>query len=105
MGRMGRMGRIEKVIEKKGFEKKKQWNIFCQKEYGVKPFREIIIFENTKYSALIEKDDDGYFVAEVPALKSCYTQARTLEELYPRIWEVIELCREVEVPANSKGYI
>ena len=28
----------------------------------------------------------------MPALKSCYTQAKNLEELYPRIKEVIELC-------------
>ena len=45
------------------------------------------------FSVLIEKDEDGYYVATVPALKSCYTQAKTLEELYPRIREVIELCR------------
>ena len=44
------------------------------------------------FSVLIEKDQDGYYVATVPALKSCYTQAKTLEELYPRIKEVIELC-------------
>ncbi|MDK2925644.1 MAG: hypothetical protein PWQ41_1418 [Bacillota bacterium] len=49
-------------------------------------------------TVLIEKDADGYYVATVPALKSCYTQARTLEELYPRIREVIDLCLEVEDP-------
>jgi len=43
-------------------------------------------------SVLIEKDEDGYYVATVPALKSCYTQAKTLEELYPRIKEVVVLC-------------
>jgi predicted RNase H-like HicB family nuclease len=31
-------------------------------------------------------------VATVPSLPSCYTQARTLEELAPRIREVIALC-------------
>jgi predicted RNase H-like HicB family nuclease len=44
------------------------------------------------FSVLIEKDEDGYYVATVPALKSCYTQAKTLDELYPRIKEVIEFC-------------
>jgi len=48
------------------------------------------------FSVLIEKDEDGYYVATVPALKSCYTQAKTLEELYHRIKEVIELCLEEE---------
>ena len=34
------------------------------------------------FTVLIEKDEDGMYVATVPALKSCYTQAKTLEELY-----------------------
>ena len=46
------------------------------------------------FTVLIKQDEDGFFVATVPALKSCYTQAKTLEELYPRIREVIALCRE-----------
>ena len=49
------------------------------------------------FSVLIEKDEDGYYVATVPALKSCYTQAKTLEDLYPCIKEVIELCLEEEL--------
>ena len=48
------------------------------------------------FSVLIEKDEDGYYVATVPALRSCYTQAKTLEELYPRIKEVVDLCLEEE---------
>lgn len=47
-----------------------------------------------RLTVLIEQDEDGYYVATVPSLKSCYTQAKTLEELYPRIWEVVELCLE-----------
>lgn len=46
------------------------------------------------FFVLVEKDEDGYYVATVPALKSCYTQAKTLEELYPRVKEVIKLCLE-----------
>jgi predicted RNase H-like HicB family nuclease len=45
-----------------------------------------------EFTVLIEQDEDGYYVASVPALHSCYTQARTLEELAPRIREVIALC-------------
>ncbi|MCK5524341.1 MAG: type II toxin-antitoxin system HicB family antitoxin [Thiomargarita sp.] len=48
------------------------------------------------FTVLIEQDEDGYYVATVPALKSCYTQAKTLDTLYPRIYEVIELCLEEE---------
>jgi predicted RNase H-like HicB family nuclease len=48
--------------------------------------------KNYRFTVLIEKDEDGFYVATVPALKSCYTQAKTMEELIPRIREVIELC-------------
>ena len=41
--------------------------------------------KNYKFTVLIEQDEDGYYVATVPSLKSCDTQAKTLEELYPRI--------------------
>ena len=51
-----------------------------------------------RFSVLIERDEDGYLVATVPALRSCYTQARTMEELLPRIKEVIELCLKDEDP-------
>lgn len=54
------------------------------------------------FTVLIEQDEDGYYVATVPSLKSCYTQAKTLEELYPRIREVIELCLEEEEPVPMK---
>jgi predicted RNase H-like HicB family nuclease len=51
-----------------------------------------------KFTVLIERDADGFLVATVPALKSCYTQAQTMEELMPRIKEVIELCLQEEEP-------
>jgi predicted RNase H-like HicB family nuclease len=45
-----------------------------------------------QFTVVIEQDEDGYYVATVPSLPSCYTQARTLQELAPRIREVIALC-------------
>ncbi|MEK7648595.1 MAG: type II toxin-antitoxin system HicB family antitoxin [Patescibacteria group bacterium] len=48
------------------------------------------------FPVIIEKDEHGYYVGKVPSLKSCYTQAKTLPELYKRLHEVIELCIEVE---------
>ena len=45
-----------------------------------------------RFTVVIEQDEDGYYVASVPSLHSCYTQARTLEALAPRIREVIALC-------------
>jgi predicted RNase H-like HicB family nuclease len=55
---------------------------------------EVREIKRSHLTVLIEQDEDGYYVATVPSLKSCYTQAKTLEELYPRVKEVIELCLE-----------
>jgi predicted RNase H-like HicB family nuclease len=48
------------------------------------------------FTVLIEKDEDGIFIASVPALRGCYTQAKTMDELLVRIQEVIELCLEAD---------
>lgn len=49
-----------------------------------------------EFSVVIEKDPDGYYVASVPELQSCHTQAKSLDKLMMRIREAIELCLEVE---------
>jgi len=45
---------------------------------------------------IIERDAEGYYVATVPALRGCHTQAKSLDTLLERIREAIELCLEVE---------
>ena len=47
-----------------------------------------------EFYVVIEKDEDGFFVGEVPQLRACYTQGRSLDELMENIKEVIELCLE-----------
>jgi predicted RNase H-like HicB family nuclease len=47
-----------------------------------------------KFNIVIERDRDGYFVASVPTLRGCHTQAKSLDELMERIQEAIELCLE-----------
>ncbi len=42
----------------------------------------------------IEQDEDGMYVGEVPQLKACYAQGRTLDDLLVNIREVIGLCLE-----------
>ena len=49
----------------------------------------------TRFDTVVERDSEGSFVASVPALHGCHTQARTLDELESRIREAIELCLEV----------
>lgn len=48
-----------------------------------------------QFKIIIERDEDGYFVAWVPALAGCYTQARSLSTLRKRIKEAILLCLEM----------
>jgi len=48
-----------------------------------------------KFKVLIERDEDGYFVATVPALPGCHTQAKTIPELMGRVKEAIKLCLSV----------
>lgn len=43
---------------------------------------------------VIERDEDGLYVGEVPQLRACYSQGETIEELMSNIREVIELCVE-----------
>jgi predicted RNase H-like HicB family nuclease len=57
---------------------------------------------NREFSVIIEKDEDGYFVASVPTLRGCHTQAKSLDVLMKRIKEVIELCLEVEDPTVTE---
>ena len=45
-----------------------------------------------KFTVLIEQDEEGYYVATVPALRGCHTQAKSLDTLMKRAREVIELC-------------
>ncbi len=38
---------------------------------------------------IVEKGEDGYFVAHVPALKSCWSQGKTREEALENIKEAL----------------
>ena len=53
-----------------------------------------------RFAVIIERDPDGYYVATVPALKGCYAQAKSKDELDKRIKEVIQLCLEQEQDYN-----
>jgi predicted RNase H-like HicB family nuclease len=53
---------------------------------------------------VIERDSEGYYVATVPGLRGCHTQARSVDKLMERVKEAIELCREAEGRgAGSRG--
>ena len=48
-----------------------------------------------EFTVIIEQDSEGYFVAEVPELPGCHTQAKSMDELLERTREAISLCLEV----------
>lgn len=47
------------------------------------------------FDVVIERDSEGWYVASVPALHGCHTQARSLDELMDRVKEAVALCLEV----------
>jgi predicted RNase H-like HicB family nuclease len=48
------------------------------------------------FNVIIERDSAGYYVATVPELPGCHTQAKSLDDLMERVREAILLCLEVK---------
>jgi predicted RNase H-like HicB family nuclease len=48
-----------------------------------------------RFSVLFEQDEDGVFIAHVPALPGCHTQGKTLVDAERRVKEAIKLYLEV----------
>jgi len=49
-----------------------------------------------EFTVLIEKDEEGMFIAKVPDIKGCYTQGKTVQEALERVKEAIQVCVEAE---------
>jgi predicted RNase H-like HicB family nuclease len=58
-----------------------------------------------EFTVLIEQDEDGIYVASVPELPGCHTQAETLDELNRRIKKTIELYFEVEAEKGEENHL
>ncbi len=56
--------------------------------------------KQSDYYVVIERDEDGIYVGEVPQLRGCYSQGKTIDELIANIREVIELCLESDPDAS-----
>jgi predicted RNase H-like HicB family nuclease len=48
-----------------------------------------------RFTVVLERDEDGLYVASIPALKGCHTQGRSLDQAMRRIREAAELWLEV----------
>jgi len=55
------------------------------------------------FKIIVEKDESGYYVGEVPALPGCFSQGKTIEELRVNITEAIEGWLEVMNDRAKKG--
>jgi predicted RNase H-like HicB family nuclease len=58
-----------------------------------------------EFNVVIERDSEGYYVASVPELQGCHTQARSLDVLMERIREAVELCLEMEQGLEGNEFI
>ncbi len=58
-----------------------------------------------EFNVIIERDEEGYYVASVPELQGCHTQAKSLDKLMERIREAIALCLEMEGDIVSNEFI
>ncbi|MCX6673041.1 MAG: type II toxin-antitoxin system HicB family antitoxin [Methanothrix sp.] len=58
-----------------------------------------------KFSVLVEKDEDGYFVATVLSLPGCHTQARSMNDLLERAKEAIEAYLEAEKDTDISEFV
>lgn len=48
----------------------------------------------TKYTIIIERDENGWLVSEVVGLPGCHTQAKTMDQLLERTKEAIRAYAE-----------
>ena len=60
------------------------------------------------YQVVIEQDEKGYFIAECPAFRACYSQGKTYEEVMENIRDVLAMCLEeckakgIEPPSQAE---
>ena len=58
-----------------------------------------------EFYVVIERDEDGLYVGEVPQLRACYSQGETIDELMQNIREVIEMCLEELEEASATEFV
>jgi len=59
-----------------------------------------------EFDVVVERDAAGYYVASVPAIPGCHTQAKSLDQLIERIREAISLCLEADdVPEEQLNFV
>jgi predicted RNase H-like HicB family nuclease len=57
------------------------------------------------FNVVVEKDEDGYYVASVVELPGCHTQAKNLDQLNARVREAIEGYVRVTRPEQTPEFV
>jgi len=58
------------------------------------------------FNVIVERDEEGFYVATVPELRGCHTQARSLDTLMERVREAIDLCLEEQgSPVSATEFV
>ena len=52
------------------------------------------MMKGKEFYVVIERDEDGVYIGEVPQLRACYSQGDTIDELMLNMREAIEMCLE-----------
>lgn len=60
--------------------------------------------QNYEFTVVIERDEDGRFVAICPALQGCYTEGKTEEEARQHIQDAIRLHLESRLARSEPIY-
>lgn len=62
-----------------------------------------------KYTVIVEKDEEGWFVSEVVELPGCHTQAKSMDQLLKRTKEAVqaylETAEKTEISEEFVGKI
>lgn len=57
------------------------------------------------FNVIVERDEDGYYVASVVELPGCHTQSKSLDQINRRIREAIEGYLEVSEPGKQPEFV
>lgn len=61
--------------------------------------------QQQEFYVVIERDEDGMYIGEVPQLRACYSQGETINELMTNIKEAIELCLEDQADEKVSEFV
>ncbi|MBK7917382.1 MAG: type II toxin-antitoxin system HicB family antitoxin [Chloroflexi bacterium] len=57
------------------------------------------------FYVIIERDEDGMYIGEVPQLQACYSQGETIDQLMVNMREVIALCLEEMTDVSISEFV